>query len=210
MPGPRATAIGASIEAVLISADKPLTEAKIGAALEAAGLSAGAEAISAELDALNKAYEATGRSFRVERVAGGLRLMTLPAHAPAVAAIQGLRAETRLSRAAIETLAIVAYRQPITRASIESIRGVASGEVLRTLLDRKLIMIAGRAEELGRPMLYGTTKNFLEVFGLASLSDLPPVGEALSLIEGLQDRALEVTPNEPAPTAPTTEEQTYA
>ena len=79
----------------------------------------------------------------------------------------------RLSRAALETLSIIAYRQPVTRASLEAIRGVACGEILRALLERRLVMIKGRAEELGRPMLYGTTKHFLDVFGLSSLKDLP-------------------------------------
>ncbi|MCA9294124.1 MAG: SMC-Scp complex subunit ScpB [Phycisphaerales bacterium] len=180
-----------SVEAVLLSADKAISEAKVAEALAEAGVDCDSAAVRKAVDELNAAYEATGRAFRIERVAGGLRVMTLPDYAPAVAAVQGLRAETRLSRAAVETLAIVAYRQPITRASIESIRGVASGEVLRGLLERKLVMIAGRAEELGRPMLYGTTKRFLELFGLGSLKDLPPVGEALSLIGALSDRAIE-------------------
>jgi segregation and condensation protein B len=85
------------------------------------------------------------------------------------------RQQARLSQAALETLSIIAYRQPVMRAEIEAIRGVACGEVLRHLLERRLIKIAGRAEELGRPMLYGTTHEFLKVFGLASLEDLPAV-----------------------------------
>jgi segregation and condensation protein B len=91
-----------------------------------------------------------------------------------------VKKDSRLSQAAMETLAIVAYRQPILRADIESIRGVASGEVLRGLLERQLVKIVGRAEVIGRPMLYGTSKRFLEVFGLASLDDLPRVEELRS------------------------------
>jgi segregation and condensation protein B len=87
--------------------------------------------------------------------------------------LHGIKEQQSLSRAALETLAIIAYRQPITRADLEAIRGVACGEVLRSILEKKLIDIVGRAEELGRPMLYGTTKRFLESFGLASIKDLP-------------------------------------
>ena len=99
--------------------------------------------------------------------------MTLPDYARAVAAIRGPKDAGRLSRAALETLSIVAYRQPITRAELEAIRGASSGEILRTLLDRRLVSITGRAEEPGRPILYGTSKRFLEVFGLSSVKDLP-------------------------------------
>lgn len=122
---------------------------------------------------LNEAYETTGRAFRIERVAGGLRVMTQPAFAPTLARFHKERQQTRLSKAGVETLAIIAYRQPITRAELESIRGVACGEVLKSLLDRRLVGIKGRAEELGRPLLYGTTKQFLDHFGLASTADLP-------------------------------------
>jgi segregation and condensation protein B len=100
-------------------------------------------------------------------------MMTTPEHAPTLAAFHRTRSNSKLSRPALETLAIIAYRQPITRADLESIRGVACGEVLKSLMDRDLVRITGRAEELGRPMLYGTTKRFLDTFGLASTRDLP-------------------------------------
>jgi len=100
--------------------------------------------------------------------------MTRPEHAPVLAAIRQQQLHGKLSRAAVETLAIIAYKQPITRADLESIRGVACGEVLRSLMERRLVTIDGRAEEPGRPMLYGTTREFLDQFGLASLKDLPP------------------------------------
>jgi len=129
--------------------------------------------VEAAIRALNESYTATGRSFRIEHVAGGYRLMTLPQFARAV----GASHRSRLSKAAVETLAIIAYKQPITRADLEAIRGVACGEVLRSLMDRRLITIKGRAEELGRPLLYGTTKQFLDAFGLASLADLPQMTE---------------------------------
>ncbi len=122
---------------------------------------------------LNADYEATGRAFRVEALASGYQVLTLPAFGPLLGRLRGERQQTRLSQAALETLAIIAYRQPILRADLESIRGVACGEVLKSLMDRRLVRIVGRAEEVGRPMLYGTTREFLRVFGLASATDLP-------------------------------------
>lgn len=126
---------------------------------------------------LNKQYQDTGRAFRIEAVAGGYRFMTSAKFASAVEKFLGKRERTSLSRPAVETLAIIAYKQPMTRAKLEAIRGVACGEVLRTLVERRLVAITGRAEELGRPMLYGTTKQFLEAFGLAGIKDLPSVEE---------------------------------
>jgi segregation and condensation protein B len=139
--------------------------------------SGGVAAIESAVADLNRAYEFTNRSFRVEAVAGGYRIMTLPAFAPVLAAFHRSRASARLSRAAVETLAIIAYKQPITRATLEAIRGVSCGEVLRSLMERRLVVIKGRAEELGRPILYGTSKEFLDAFGLASLKDLPTATE---------------------------------
>jgi segregation and condensation protein B len=99
--------------------------------------------------------------------------MTISALGPVVARLRGERAQARLTQAALETLAVVAYRQPILRADIEAIRGVACGEVLRSLMERRMVRIVGRSEEIGRPMLYGTTSEFLRTFGIASISDLP-------------------------------------
>lgn len=140
-------------------------------------LTAATALIDAAIAILNQQYEATGRSFRIEAVAGGFRVMTLPVHARTVANLHQQRVGNRLTKAAIETLAIIAYKQPITRAQLEAIRGVACGEVLRSLMDRRLITIKGRAEELGRPILYGTTRQFLDHFGLPSLTDLPSLAE---------------------------------
>ncbi|MBX9736779.1 MAG: SMC-Scp complex subunit ScpB, partial [Phycisphaerales bacterium] len=132
-----------------------------------------AELIASSIALLNTQYEQTGRTFRIEALSGGYRLMTLSQFRAPIATLQGLALSNKLSRPAIETLAIIAYRQPVTRAQLEAIRGVACGEVLRSLLDRRLVTMAGRAEELGRPILYATTRAFLESFGLASLKDLP-------------------------------------
>lgn len=177
------TAIDAAVEAVALSLDRPATTAKIAEALapvlasqldcDAGDITAGI--VTEAIERLNGHYATTRRAFRIEPVAGGVRLMTLPEHASAVAAFHRLRGATKLSRPALETLAIIAYRQPITRARLEAIRGVACGEVLRALVDRRFIRVVGRAEELGRPMLYGTTPRFLDHFGLASLAALPKI-----------------------------------
>ena len=162
-----------AVEAVLLTTERPVTAAKLAEPLREAGFEADASEIEAAVDEVNRALESGGFVARVERVAGGFRLVTLPETSGVLAAFHGARTASRLSRAALETLSIVAYRQPITRAEIEAIRGVASGEVIRSLLDRRLITVAGRAEELGRPMLYGTTPEFLKQFGLAKIGDLP-------------------------------------
>jgi segregation and condensation protein B len=159
------------LEAALLTTERPMTAAKLGELLG----NVGPKSIQDAADGLNRLYEETGRSFRIEKVAGGLQVLTLPKYADVLSELHKTRAQMRLSPAAMETLAIIAYQQPIMRAQIESIRGVACGEVLRSLMERHLVKIVGRAEEIGRPMLYGTTKGFLEVFGLSSLKDLPKV-----------------------------------
>lgn len=166
--------IAARVEAVLLTTDKPLSAARIAEAIAAAtGAAPGVAEVDEAVAALNEVYDSTGRSFRIERVAGGYRMMTRPEFGVVATASMQARDAGRLSQAALETLAIVAYRQPITRSDIEAIRGVACGDVLRGLLERRLVRIVGRAEEVGRPMLYGTGREFLEAFGLASLKDLP-------------------------------------
>jgi segregation and condensation protein B len=122
---------------------------------------------------LNDRYEKAGRAFRIEEVGGGFELLTKPQFAPWLRRLGYVPQEERLTSAAIETLAIVAYRQPVMRVDIEAIRGVGSEEVLKQLLSRDLVRICGRSEELGRPYLYGTTKRFLKMFGLRSLEKLP-------------------------------------
>ncbi len=174
----------APLEALLLSADRPVPGRRLAEVLglvtegaDAREAARAESAVQAAAQALNAEYERTRRAFRIESVAGGYRLMTLPEHATVVSRFHGARASSRLSRAALETLAVIAYRQPVTRAEVEAIRGVACGEVLRTLLERRLIAITGRAEELGRPMLYGTSRQFLDAFGLSSIKDLPTVAE---------------------------------
>ncbi len=170
---PDAAEFDARVEAVLFTSDRPLPLAKLVEVVQAPGPGEVRQAVTR----LNQHYDATARSFRIEELAGGYQVLTLPRFGPMLANLHRSRSDARLSPAALETLAIVAYKQPILRADIEAIRGVACGEVLRSLMDRHLVKIAGRAEELGRPILYGTTRQFLEHFGLASTKDLPKPGE---------------------------------
>lgn len=159
------------LEAVFFLAREPLTTRKLS---QYANLADGTEARTL-VRRLNELYDATGQAFRVERVAGGFQLMTRGKLAGWVRRLDGVPRETRLSAPALETLAVIAYRQPILRAGIEAIRGVNCGEILRQLMDRELVRIGGRSEDLGRPYLYTTTKHFLRVFGLDSLESLPRV-----------------------------------
>lgn len=159
------------LEAVLFLAREPLTTRKLS---QYANLADGTEARTL-LRRLNELYDASGRAFRVERVAGGFQLLTRRKLSGWVRRLDGVPRETRLSTPALETLAVIAYRQPILRADIEAIRGVNCGEILRQLMDRELVRIGGRSEDLGRPFLYTTTKYFLRVFGLDSLESLPRV-----------------------------------
>lgn len=157
------------VEAALITAERAMSPGRIA---EALGLEV-SKPVSEAVGRLNHGYEKSGRSFRIESVAGGYRVLTLPAYGDVMAALHKKKDTGKLTPAALETLAVVAYKQPVLRTDVEAVRGVACGEVLRALMERHLVKITGRAEEPGRPMLYGTTKQFLEVFGLASLKDLP-------------------------------------
>jgi len=162
----------ATVEAILFASDSPLTAARIAAAAELPP-----RVVNRAVKALNERYEQAGSAFAIEQIAGGFQMLTRPEYNDVLSRLLRAKSDSRLSQAAMEALAIVAYRQPIMRADIEAIRGVACGEVLRGLLDKGLVKIVGRAQVLGRPMLYGTTRRFLAAFGLASLDDLPRVEE---------------------------------
>lgn len=161
------------VEAVLMSVEKAISLGKLA---EACGLDT-TKPIKDAIEALNAFYEEHDRSFTIEQVAGGYQILTLPQYKDTVATLHKTKVDNKLSAAALETLAIIAYKQPILRADVETIRGVSAGEVIRSLMDKHLVKIVGRAEEIGRPMLYGTTKTFLEVFGLSTLKDLPKAEE---------------------------------
>lgn len=159
------------LEAVLLLAKTPLTSRKLA---QLAHLADGTETRTL-VRRLNQIYDNLGRSIRIEQVAGGFRMLTRAAYAPWLARLGHLPSAVRLSSPMMETLAVVAYRGPVSRADIEAIRGVACGELLRQLMERDLIRISGRSEELGRPYLYDTTKQFLQLFGLPSGDALPPI-----------------------------------
>ena len=161
------------VEAILFTTDSPLPAAKISQIAQLQGT----KVVKQAAKELNEKYERMGCSFRVEEIGGGYQLMTLPEYHDVLGRLSKTRGDNKLSQAGLEALAIIAYRQPILRADIEAIRGVASGEILRTLMEKQLVKIVGRAEVIGRPMLYGTTRRFLDVFGLGSLDDLPRVEE---------------------------------
>jgi segregation and condensation protein B len=160
------------IEAVLFASDEALTPARLAGIVEIT-----TKQVNELVKQLNEKYQSNNSAFRIEQIAGGYQMLTLNCYNPWLKQLLRARSESKFSPAALETLAIIAYKQPIMRADIEAIRGVAVGEVIRSLSYKGLVKIVGRAEVLGRPMLYGTTKTFLEVFGLNSLKDLPKIEE---------------------------------
>jgi len=172
--------LDASLEALLFASEEPLAPPRL-AQLTGARKGEVLEAI----DRLNVFYAESGRAFRIAPLAGGFQLVTTPEHAARVGQLHRDKSPAKLSRAALETLAIVAFKQPVTRAEVDSIRGVsASDGVIRHLLERGLVRIAGRAEAPGRPLLYGTTREFLGRFGLHALGDLPRSDELAALQAG--------------------------
>ncbi len=160
------------VEAVLFASDEPLTAERLANIAESR-----VKQIRQHVKSLNEKYQANKNAFRIEQVAGGYQMMTLSPYKHWLKKLLRARSDSKLSPAALETLAIIAYKQPVIRADIEAIRGVAVGEIIRGLMYKGLVKIVGRAEVLGRPMLYGTTKKFLEIFGLNTLKDLPKVEE---------------------------------
>jgi segregation and condensation protein B len=192
------------IEALLFSAQKPLTARELLAAVKGAGaegelmpneFAKGSEAqVAASLEQLKIEYVQQGRAFQLAEKAEGWQLVSDPAYAPWVRQLFPAVKPARLTPPSLETLAIVAYRQPITRADIEAVRGVAVDGVLQNLMERGLVKIAGRAEVPGRPLLYETTQFFLEHFGLRDLDELPNAEE-------LRTRYLPTAPRKEEPVA---------
>ncbi len=162
--------LAARLESVLFVADEPVSPHRLSEVLEVSTAQ-----VEEALDALTQSY--ADRGLRIQRTDKGVQLVTAPEAACYVDRFLGLKARVHLTQAALEALAIVAYRQPITRPEIETIRGVGSDSVLRTLLSAGLIERAGRADAVGRPYLYATTAEFLQHFGLQSLDSLPPLEE---------------------------------
>jgi len=182
----------ARLEAALFLAREPLSIRRLA---KLARLTDGtrARALIRELKSLQ---DEAGAAFRVEQLAGGFRLLTRATLGPWVRRLLGTPPETRLSAAALETLAIVAYRQPVTRGEIEAIRGVGCEDMLRQLLERDFVAIGGRTEDLGRPNVYVTSRRFLQAFGLARIEDLPPV-ETSGLEPPVADPPADLTGGKP-------------
>ncbi len=166
------TTVETVVEAVLFASDEPLSEARLANIVETS-----VKQVRQCIENLNGKYRTSNNAFRIEQIAGGHQMLTLSPYNYWLKKLLRARSDSKLSPAAVETLAIIAYKQPVMRADIEVVRGVATGEVIRTLCYKGMVKIVGRAEVLGRPMLYGTTKKFLEVFGLNTLKDLPKIEE---------------------------------
>ena len=183
--GSRRKALAQVAEAVIFAADDPVPADRIAAVFaEVTGEAApDAAAVGAAVEHLNETYTAHHHALRVEVWAGGFRMATVPALAPFVKALFAQDRAQRLSRSLMETLAIVAYKQPTTRPEIEHVRGVSADYAVRKLLEMGFVDVQGRADSLGRPLLYGTTSHFLEQFGLADLDDLPTLREIEELLD---------------------------
>jgi segregation and condensation protein B len=165
---PDVTMLIPPLEAILFVAREPIPESRL---VEALGC--GKPELRAALEAMRERYSGDASGIHLREIAGGWRLLSNPAFADTLAVLHGAKAADRLSAAALETLAVIAYKQPVGRAEIERIRGVGVGPILRHLMELDLIKVAGRDEGLGRALLYGTTRSFLDRFGLASTRDLP-------------------------------------
>ena len=178
------------VEATLFASQAPLTASEIARADDALD----ARRVREALDALRKHYDEAGRAFQVYELGDGFQILTRPEFAPYLERFDSVPRPPTLSRAALETLAIIAYRQPIGRIELEEIRGVASSTVLHTLQDWELLEVTGRGEGLGRPLLYGTTPRFLDHFALRSLAELPtPDDLSIALIRPEDEGAGEAT-----------------
>ena len=163
-----------AIEALLFASERPLPVEEIREAFEEA---LSADDVQKSLEALKSEYEVQGRGFRLFEIAGGYQLVTDPRFESYLKKFYAARMKKKLSQATLETLSIIAYRQPVTRADIEFIRGVNVDGAVKTLLEKGLIRITGKKEVPGRPLLYGTTSAFLEHFGLNSVKDLPVLNQ---------------------------------
>ena len=164
------------VEALIFASDEPISENEIIRAIKGIDgeeIEINSADIHQVVEELNNKYEDNGNSFTIKKIANGFIFATTEINAKYVGFLSSEKSKRRLSQAALETLAIIAYKQPITKPELEQIRGVNSDYILNTLLEKNLITITGRAETIGRPLLYGTTTEFLKYFGLYNLSDLP-------------------------------------
>ncbi len=172
-----------AVEALVFAADVPLRPEDVARVYaDVTGAEVGPDDVDAAVERLNAAYRAGGRAFRLRRWGGGLRLATVETVAPFVQALFADREERRLSRSLLETLAVIAYKQPVTKPEVDHVRGVSSDYALRQLLERDFVEIAGRGEGVGRPLLYATTDRFLDQFGLDALDALPTPREVEEIL----------------------------
>ena len=178
-PGPKDLSPKRILEALLFASSKPLAAHEIRKIVS--GVSP--REIESLAQELREEYDREGHSFELIEIAGGWQIVTRKTYATWLARLELQKKVKQASRSALETLAILAYKQPVTRAEIEELRGVDISGVLSTLLERGFVKIAGKKEVAGRPFLYGTTEKFLEHFGLKSLADLPQIGEIKSMVE---------------------------
>jgi segregation and condensation protein B len=167
------------IEALIFASEAPLPIAKIREIIPALS----PKQITMVIEYLNEQYRQGGRSYEIREIAGGYQMFTLPEFAAFIDKLYQEKQQSRLTQKSLETLAIVAYKQPVTRHEIEEIRGVNVDGVMKTLLSRGMVTISGRAQAPGSPFLYKTTKKFLDYFGLKSLEDLPKLKEIDELID---------------------------
>jgi segregation and condensation protein B len=177
----------AALEALLFSSDQPLPLTLLTESLDAPP-----DLVAEALRDLEAAYAARGAGVQLREIAGGHLLVTAPEHAEWVGRLLRGKKRMRLSRAALETMAIIAYKQPVTKSEVEAIRGVDSSAVLTTLLERSLVTIRGRSKVVGRPLLYGTTQEFLDYFGLRDLSELPRPEELRALVAAREPEQLDM------------------
>ena len=164
------------IEALIFASDEPISETEIIRAIkgiDGEDIEITASDINSVVEELNTNYVKNGNPFQIKKIANGFLFATTEVNAKYLGFLSSEKSKRRLSQAALETLAIIAYKQPLTKPELEQIRGVNSDYILNTLLEKNLITITGRAETIGRPLLYGTTTEFLKYFGLYNLSDLP-------------------------------------
>ena len=185
------------VEALLFASDTPVEAARLQEVLDLESAGAARELVQT----LRQRLDSEGRALQVVEAGGGFRLVTRPEVAPWLVKLARSRTRSRLSRPSIETLAIIGYRQPVSRPEVDAIRGVNSEAVLDNLLERRMIRIAGRKESPGRPFLYETTREFLVAFGLRDLADLPKVEGELIVPELTEAAAAQLTEPGPEETA---------
>lgn len=179
------TRLSSVVEALIFSSPDPLSPEKIATLLQQneEDLSLAAEDVQAIVDELNQRYEANDLAFRIERLGGGFTFATQPRYYPWMTLFQHEHLSRRLSQTALETLAIIAYKQPLTKPEVDQIRGVDSGYAVRHLLERDLIKVSGRADSPGKPLLYKTTDLFLRHFGINRIDELPKPREIEDILK---------------------------